>query len=463
MVDKLIRRFRDPLFRECVWEEARTTLRLAVPIITAQLLQMSMHFVDTVMAGRLSANDLAAVAIGGSLTSPLYMLFYGVLMGLNPMVSQNFGARNFTMIGKVTREALYLGGILGLCSIVILYQLEPILALVNADPEVAEKAFGYVIAVAWGMPFYMGFVVFRVFNDSIGATKPGMWIALIGLPFNILGNWVLVYGKFGFPQLGAVGTGYATSAVGVVMFAAMLLYTYHQKAYQRFEIFRHWRLPEWNYQKELLWIGVPNGMSYFMEVSMFAIVALMIGSISAIAVAGHQVAINFGAITFMVPFGLATAISVRVGIFTGRNQPDKARFAGYTGIGSSVVIMTCIATLMFLFHRQIAGIYTSDPQVLELSASLIMMAAIFQISDGLQVSGSGALRGLKDTRIPMIVNLISYWGIGLPIGYWIGLILGYGPQGFWVGLIFGLSSAAIMHNLRFRYLSRKLVNQALET
>jgi len=460
MVRGFIDRFRDADFRFKVWDEATFTLRLGAPIIAAQILQMSMGFVDTVMAGRLSANDLAAVAIGSSMLAPLFMLCFGILMGLNPIVAQAFGGRDFSMIGKNTRQAIWLSLILSVWCIVLMLNFDLAIGWIGADPMVADKAMGYIRAMTWGMPFYLAFIALRVFNDSIGATQPGMWIALIGLPFNIFGNWVLVYGKFGAPQLGAVGTGYASSIVGVVMFLSILIYTINKKAYVRFEIFKNWRWPQWKYQKELLWIGVPNGISSFMEVSMFATIALMIGSLGTIAMAGHQVAINFGSITFMIPFGLATAISVRVGVFVGRNQPERARFAGYTGIGLSVLIMMCTATVMLLFPRFIASIYTSDPEVIEVGANLLLMAAIFQISDGLQVSGYGALRGLKDTRIPMFVNILAYWGIGLPIGYWAGLVQGWGPQGFWIGLIFGLSAAAVMHNLRFKYLSKKLVNQA---
>lgn len=455
-ITSIIKLLKDPEFRLKVWDEASSTLRLGAPIIAAQLLQMSMGFVDTVMAGRLSAGDLAAVAIGSSMLAPLFMLCYGILMGLNPIVSQAFGARNFPLIAKNVRQGLWLSQILALVSIFIMHQFHYAIEYIGADPDVSDKAIRYVLAMTWGMPFYMAFITLRVFNESIGATKPGMWIALLGLPFNIFGNWVLVYGKFGFPQLGAVGTGYASALVGMVMFASIFIYTYYNTSYRRFELFKNWRFPEWRYQKELLRIGVPSGISSFMEVSMFAFIALLIGSLGTIAVAGHQVALNVGSITFMIPFGLATAISVRVGIFVGRQQPDRARFAGYTGIGLSVLIMITTASVMLLFPRTIVSIYTTDTDVVQLAARLLMMAAIFQISDGLQVSGLGALRGLKDTRIPMFVNIVAYWGIGLPIGYWAGLHKGWGPEGFWIGLIFGLSAAAVMHNIRFRYLSNRI-------
>jgi multidrug resistance protein, MATE family len=452
----IMRLFKDPEFRFRVWDEASFTLRLGAPIIAAQLLQMSMGFVDTVMAGRLSASDLAAVAIGSSMLAPLFMLCYGILMGLNPIVAQAFGARDFPMIAKNLRQGLWLSQMLAVLSIILMFQFHYAIDYIGAEPEVADKAIRYVIAMTWGMPFYMAFIVLRVFNESIGATQPGMWIALLGLPFNIFGNWVLVYGKLGFPQLGAVGTGYASAVVGLVMFVSILIYTLRNKAYKRFEIFKNWRLPEWRYQKELLRIGVPSGISSFMEVSMFATIALLVGTLGTIAMAGHQVALNVGSITFMIPFGLATAISVRVGVFVGRNQPDRARFAGYTGIGLSVMIMMMTASVMLLFPKTIVSMYTTDVEVVELAARLLIMAAIFQISDGLQVSGLGALRGLKDTRIPMFVNIVAYWGIGLPIGYWAGLVKGWGPEGFWIGLIFGLSAAAVMHNIRFRYLSNRI-------
>jgi MATE family multidrug resistance protein len=455
-ITHIIEQLKDSDFRLRVWDEARSTLQLGAPIIAAQLLQMSMGFVDTVMAGRLSAGDLAAVAIGSSMLAPLFMLCYGILMGLNPMVSQAFGARDFPSIAKNVRQGLWLSQILALASILIMHQFHFAIDYIGAEADVADKAIKYVLAMTWGMPFYMAFITLRVFNESIGATKPGMWIALLGLPFNILGNWILVYGKFGFPQLGAVGTGYASAVVGLVMFISIFIYTFYNSSYKRFQIFKNWRFPEWKYQKELLRIGVPSGVSSFMEVSMFAFIALLIGSLGTIAIAGHQVALNVGSITFMIPFGLATAISVRVGIFVGKQQPDRARFAGYTGIALSVFIMTGTASIMLFFPRTIVSLYTTDIDVIQLAARLLMMAAIFQISDGLQVSGLGALRGLKDTRIPMFVNIVAYWGIGLPIGYWAGLHRGWGPEGFWIGLIFGLSAAAVMHNIRFRYLSNRI-------
>jgi MATE family multidrug resistance protein len=213
-------------------------------------------------------------------------------------------------------------------------------------------------------------------------------------------------------------------------------------------------MPEWSYLKEFLQVGVPIGLSSTMEVSMFALVSLLMGSLSAIAVAGHQVAINFSAMTFMVPFGLSTAITTRVGNAIGKKKMHEARRRGYVGIALATGFMSLTAIIMYLFPDLITSMYTQDAQVQNVAISLLYMAAIFQISDGLQVSGYGALRGLKDTTIPMIVNFIAYWIVGLPLGYYLGIVQQIGPQGLWMGLIAGLTIAAILHNIRFYLLTK---------
>ena len=276
-----------------------------------------------------------------------------------------------------------------------------------------------------------------------------MYIAIIGTLINIPANYVLMFGKLGFPELGAIGTGYASSLVYTVMFVAMLWFTASHEPYKRFDIFGKFRWPEKKYLKELVGIGTPIGISSSMEVSMFAAVSLLISSLSTIEVAAHQIAINFASICFMIPLGLSIAISARVGNSMGRNKPHEARFRGYVGVGISTLFMICTASILFLFPESITSIYTSDASVTEIAVQLLYMAAIFQISDGLQVSGYGALRGLKDTKVPMAVNLIAYWIIGIPTAYLLGFTYNYGAPGFWVGLIAGLTAAGILHNTRF--------------
>lgn len=436
-------------------KEIKILFQIGIPVVIGNLLQISMSVVDTVMAGNLSPRDLAAVAVGGSLFMPVFMLGGGILMGLSPIVAQHFGRRDLHLIGKSTRQALWLSLIISIPAIFLIRNTAPVLNLLNVDPEIIPLTLGYMDAISWGIPFLYLYLALRYFNEGISVTKPAMYVGFIGLFFNILGNYTLMFGKFGFPRLGAIGTGYASSIVMLAMFIGLLVYTYRRKAYQRFAIFENLKLPDPKYIGELLRIGVPIGVSMTMEVSMFAVIGLIMGSLGTYAVAAHQIALNFASITFMLAFGLSAAITVRVGQVAGRNGIQQTRFSGFTGISVSTLFMCFTALLMYLLPNQIVSLYTNDEELITLAVNLIYMAAIFQVSDGLQVSGSGALRGLKDTKVPMIVNLIAYWIIGLPLGYYLGIVQNWGPEGLWIGLIAGLTVAAILHNLRFNSLTKK--------
>jgi len=434
--------------------EAVKTLKIGIPVIIAQLLQMAMNFVDTVMAGNLSALDLAAIAVGGAIYIPFIMMGGGVLMAITPIVAQLFGARNLNEIGANVVQGLWLSQMLALPIFFAIRNLGIVMELMEVAPEIIPIALGYLDALSWGIFPIFAYMSLRFFNEGLSVTRPGMYFALVGVLVNIPGNYVLMYGALGFPQLGAVGCGYASAIVALVMFLCMAVFTSNFRPYRRFELFSTFQFPRWSYLKEVLSVGVPIGISSGMEVTMFAIVSLLMGTIGMNAVAGHQVAINFAAMAFMVPLGLSTAITTRVGQAVGAGSIAEARKRGFLGIGMSVAFMSVMALIMFLLPNAIAGIYTDDPEVIDVAVSLLYMAAIFQISDGLQVSGFGALRGLKETKIPMYVNLVSYWIVGLPLGYYLGIIRGLGPQGLWMGLIAGLSLAGILHNARFNFMTK---------
>jgi len=436
-------------YRKEIKQEVSSLLKIGFPVIIAQLLQMSMSFVDTVMAGRLSPQDLAAVAVGSSILMPFVVLCLGCMMAVTPIVAQNIGGRELKNIGKNARQVLWLSQILALPSFFLLRNLDAAFVLIGVTEDIIPIASGYLSAISWGIFPAYAFGALRYFNEGLSVTRPAMFVALAGTLINIPANYVLMFGKFGFPQLGAVGTGYASSIVFTAMFLLMLWFTWSHQPYKRFDIFGRFRLPEKEYLKELLQIGVPIGISSTMEVTMFAVVSLLASTISTLAVAAHQVAINFAAMMFMIPFGLSVAISARVGNSIGKKRPGEARFRGFIGVGVSCCIMACTALLMFLFPEAIISIYTDDTSVTELAVQLLFMAAIFQLSDGLQVSGFGALRGIKDTKVPMYVNLVAYWILGIPIAYTMGFIYDFGAPGLWMGLIAGLTVAGILHNLRF--------------
>lgn len=413
------------------------------------------------MAGNYGGTDLAGVAIGNSLFMPVFMLCAGIVMAVNPIVAQLVGARDHQNIGKNLRQGLWLSLILTVPSFIALRNATPVMHLMGMEPEVIAIADGYLKAVSWGIPAAIAFMTIRFFNEALGATRPPMFITILGLGFNIISNYSLIYGRFGMPELGGVGAGWATTIVFWVMFVTITIFTFTRADYKIYRLLENVRLPEWNYVREILRVGIPNGISSCMEVTLFSVTALLMGSIGTTAVAGHQIAINIASVTFMVALGLSTAITVRVGQAIGRKSPRRARFTGFTGIGLITIYMGLMAFVFIFFREHLAGLYTQETDILAVAAHLLILAAVFQISDGLQVSGLAALRGLKDTRIPMYVNFVAYWVIGIPLGYFLGITMEIGPAGLWIGLIAGLTVAAAMHCSRFHLLSKKeLENQA---
>ncbi|SMO96097.1 multidrug resistance protein, MATE family [Gracilimonas mengyeensis] len=439
---------------EEIKKESRTLLAIGSPIIATQLLRMGLNFTDTVMAGNLSALDLAAVAIGNSIYVPIGIFCMATLIAINPVVSQFLGARKFDEIGKSARQMFWLVLMLAIPTFFLIRNLDIVMRLVGVTPEIIPIADGYLKAISWGMLPLLAYAGVRYFSEGLSVTKPAMYIAAASLVLNVGANYVLMYGKLGFPALGAVGTGYATTFINFFGAVVFIGFTASFEPFKRFNIFARTKGPEWEYIGELIRVGIPNGISSAMEVLLFAAVSLLMGTLSVKAAAAHQIAINVAATMFMVPFGLSIGISQRVGFSIGQGSMENARFRGYVGIVMCAGVMTLTAILLFLVPDFIISIYTDDPEVATTAVSLIFMAAIFQISDGLQVGAFGALRGLKDTRLPMIVNFISYWLVGFTTGYGLGIHLGYGPEGLWIGLICGLTVAAVLHNIRFHRLTK---------
>jgi MATE family multidrug resistance protein len=435
--------------------ESRRTIRLGAPLVAAQLLQMSMGFVDAIMAGQLNAKALAAIAVGASVLSPIMVLVFGTLLVINPIVAQLSGAGQRDRIGTYLWQIFWLSQILVPPFWLLIRNAEGILILFNIQPEIVPTTVGYLNAISWGFPAAYAYFALRYFNDGLGVTKPSMYFGMVAFVVNILGNYAFMYGYWGFPKLGAVGTGVSTAIVWWILGTLMAVFTFRKANRVDFKIPQNFRPPIWNLQKEILHIGVPNGANICIEVSMFAVAALIIGSMGVNAVAAHQITINFASITFMVPLGLSLATTARVGFAIGQNDLPLARGIGFVGVALCGMVMTATALIMLTLPDLIVIMYTKDAEVREIAIKLLFYAAIFQISDGLQVGGLGALRGLKDTRVPTLVNIVAYWMVGIPIGYLLGVHLHWGPEGLWIGLILGLTVAAFLHNWRFHWLTKK--------
>ena len=444
--------------------ELRGLLMLATPIIIAQLATTAMGFVDAVMAGRVSPRDLAAVALGNSIWIPVYLLMTGILLATTPKVAQRFGAGQHAEIGPLVRQALWLALCVGLIASGLLLSAEPILQVMKVDPQLVAPSMGYLQGIAFGFPGVALYYVLRCYSDALGRTRPSMVIGLSGLLLNIPLNYVLIYGHFGMPALGGVGCGWASGIVMWFMALSMAAWTHWAPAYARQRVLVRLDKPQWPVIKRLVGVGLPIGIAVFAESSIFAVIALLIGSLGPTVVAGHQIALNISSLLFMIPYSLGMAVTVRVGQAIGAGLPRQARFAALVGLGAALVFACFSASLILLMREPIASIYTPDTAVIQIAAMLIVYAALYQFSDAIQVIAAGALRGYQDTRVTMILTLFAYWGIGLPVGYVLGLtdLLGpaSGPNGLWEGLIAGLTCAALMLAIRLARSSAKHIRRA---
>ncbi len=444
--------------------ELRALLALAIPIIIAQLAHTAMGFVDTVMAGRVSPRDLAAVALGNSLWVPVFLLMTGVLLATTPKVAQRFGAGNHSEIGPLVRQALWLALAVGLLAAVALWNTEPVLHWMQVDDELIEPAMGYLRAVACGFPAVALYHVLRCFSDGLGHTRPTMVLGLLGLLLNIPLNYIFIYGKLGLPAMGGVGCGWATALVMAAMLLGMLVWVAWAPYYQSSGLLRRFDWPQGRVIRRLLSVGLPIGVSIFAEASIFSVIALLIGGLGATVVAGHQIALNFSSMVFMIPYSLGMAATVRVGQALGRREPREARFAAGVAIATALAYACLSASGMLWLRTDIAEIYTPDLAVIGVAGSLLIYSAFFQFSDAIQVTAAGALRGYQDTRVTMLITLLAYWGIGLPVGYSLGLTdwLGKpsGPQGLWQGLVVGLTCAALLLGIRLARSARRHIRAA---
>ncbi|KZZ23968.1 MATE family efflux transporter, partial [Alcanivorax sp. HI0083] len=398
-------------------QELAAQLTLALPILGGQLAQTANGFVDTMMAGRVSANDLAAVAVGASIWVPLFLFMTGVLMSATPVLSRHLGGEAYHRINPLAQQGLWLGLGLGVLCALILRSIAPVLVWMDVDPAIRPMVSGYLDALSWGMPGAAIMLALRSYTEAMNHTRPVLLISVIGLMINIPSNYVLIYGKLGFPAMGGVGCGWATSLVMWSMALMMMIYTHRHPVYQHAPLNlrqRHFERASLGY---MLRLGLPVGLTIFFEVSIFAVIALLIGSLGAQVVASHQIALNFTSLIFMVPLSFALAATVRVGHARGRSDRDGIRVAVQVAMAITLVVGIAAASSLVLARHWIPRIYTDNGSVIALASYLLLFAALYQVSDALQVCANGCLRGFEDTGWPMVMTLLAYWGIGLPIGY----------------------------------------------
>lgn len=435
--------------------DMRMIVRLGGPLLANNLAITGMSLADTIMAGQLGAVPLAGLAVGAAYWHLFVFIAFGMLMAVSPSVAHANGAGDKQAVVDYVRQSWWLAAALAVVLVWGLCQAVWVLPAIGITAEILPTAIGYVHAIMWGMPGSLAFFALRYTSEGLGRTKPIMYIGLVALALNIFGNWVFIHGKFGMPRLGAIGCGVASAIVFWFMFLAMLVHMYRHRAYRSFGFFSKIALPNRNTLGELVRIGAPIAGSIVAEGGLFVGAALMIGAMSAVTVGAHQIALNYASFMFMVPLAVSSATTIHVGHTLGKGDARRARAVGLLGISMCAVVMLASALSILVLNDAIAALYTRDLAVRELAATLLLMAALFQLSDGVQVGAAGALRGYKDTAIPMVLCVFSYWVVGFALAYYAGVYRQGGPIYVWLGLIAGLTVSAIFLVSRFVLITKR--------
>lgn len=431
--------------------EIKLLLLLSLPLVAGQLAQTGMGVVDTMMAGGVSKLDLAGVALGSAVWLPTFLFMSGVLLALTPRIAQAVGKQDRAAVKASVMQGVWLALLLTVATLMILLSSAWWMRFFTLEVSVYNIAVDYIYALAWGALPALLFQVVRFFHEAHGLTKITMVLSIIGFVLNIPLNALFVYGYGPIPALGGVGCGFATSLVYLAMAVVGWWLVW---AHPRYLAYRQeaklWRLPEWLGISQLLRVGVPIGGAILFEVGLFTFIAFLVTPLGTDALAAHQVAISFTALIFMLPLSLAMALTIRVGQLTGAGESTQVRIAISSALWIALLLGVLVTLLTWLFAREIVLLYTQDASVVLIAVTLLWMAALYQISDALQVVCAGALRGIGDTTSVMWVTLVSYWGVGLPAGFYLcygawntesGVWLGI--SGFWLSFVIGLSLAAV--------------------
>lgn len=419
-------------------------LALAGPVVLAELGWVAMGTVDTMMVGRVSAEAIGAVSMGTALFLAVAIFGMGLLLGLDTLVSQAFGAGDIEDCHRSLFHGVYLSFILSPLLMLLVYRLIPILEWWGTDPDVLRLTVPYVEKVTWSLHPLLLYASFRRYLQAMGIVRPVMFVLIAANLVNAASNWVLIFGKLGAPALGVVGAGWATFLSRSFMAAALLIYILYHDHRNRTGLLRAPFVPEISRMKRLLRLGVPAAAQLTLELGVFAAATVLAGRLDSVSLAAHQIALTAASITFMVPLGVSSAGAVRVGQALGRGDPRAAGLSGWTALVMGAAFMSLAGISFLVFPSLIIRAFTAEPEVISAGTSLLFVAAFFQLFDGVQVVATGILRGTGDTRTPMLSNLVGHWFLGLPVGVVFGFVLGWGVVGIWVGLSLGLIAVGIV-------------------
>jgi len=424
------------LFSHYMADEVRPMLELAMPLVMAELGWMTMGIVDTMMVGRLSdsARAIGAVSLASILYIAVAIFGTGLMLGLDTLVSHSYGAGDVEDCHRSLVNGVYLSIAITPVLMGIVRVIEPVLHAVKIDPSVLDQTIPYLRALNWGTLPLLLYFVFRRYLQGMSLAKPVMFALVSANLVNLAGNWILIWGHWGFPAMGTVGSGWSTCVARIYMMGVLLVYSVYYDHRHQTGLREARRIPDFFRIWQLVQLGFPAATQFGMEVGVFAIATTLIGKLGAVPLASHQIALNTVSLTYMVPLGISSAAAVRVGQALGRGDPHGASRAGWTAMALGAGFMACMGILLMAVPRIIVRIYTPDAVVIEAATGLLFVGAFFQLFDGLQTVATGALRGAGDTRTPMICHLVFYWFLGLPLGAFLCFRMEWGAKGLWAGL-----------------------------
>jgi MATE family multidrug resistance protein len=434
-----------------------STFQLAYPVIIGQLGIIMMGVVDSLMVGKLGAAPLAAASLGNSLAFIILIIGIGVSLAVTPLVAIAVGSNKFEDCGVYFRQSLLVNSVLSIIIAFAIYFGADLIHYFNQPLEVQYQAKYFMRIIGFSAIPLMIFQTYKQFIEGLSVMRPAMIIVLLANLINVFGNWVLVFGNLGLPALGLNGSGWATFASRVFMALALMGFVMNNKFFKKYDVSFHFKSINWPVIKKILSLGLPSGIQYFFEVGAFSFAVIMVGWLGTKQLAAHQIAINLASISFMAVLGISVAGSIRVGNAVGMKDISETRRAGFTAslLGASIMLVAGI--IFILFRNFLPTLYVTDEVVISYASSLLIIAALFQLSDGTQAVGIGILRGLTDVKFPTAITFIAYWIVGLPIGYLLGFTYELGVQGVWVGLLLGLTTSAILLTLRFNSRSKHII------
>lgn len=434
-----------------------STFKLAYPVMIGQLGIIMMGVVDSIMVGSLGPIQLAAASLGNSLVFLILIIGIGSSAVVTPLIAILLGAKRISECGVYFRQSLFINVSLSIVMIFVIFTGINFLDYLNQPVDVIFSAKIYMGIVGLSAFPLMIYQTYKQFIEGFSMMKPAMIIALLANIINIFFNWILIFGKLGFSAMGLAGAAWATFASRVFMATAIMIYVLNNKKFKDFDVRFHFRGLNFKVIKKILQLGVPSGFQHFFEVGAFSIAVIMIGWIGANELAAHQIALNLASITFMIVLGISQASSIRVGYAMGESDIKAIRRAGFTAITLGASIMSLSGLTFILLNRFLPSLYIDDQNVIEIASRLLIIAALFQLSDGTQAVGIGVLRGLTDIKGPTIITFTAYWIISLPVAYLLAFVFKLGVEGIWIGLLIGLTVAAVFLTIRFNYKSKKII------